>query len=932
MHMIAKAGLCALLLAAFVPAGKALIGAGGCAVPNKDATLQALRVIPVPHIPQLKLPRQKTETQVLVHISGYGVVMSTKVVKSSGNPFVDLHAMSSVHMSTYSGKIVNCQPIPSDLTVNVLYDPNARQPTPFPMRSLPPTPVPSGEPAPPIQIIQGAALPLPAYVAQPAAKRTLPLALFSGNYGNLGMASAGGILYFNIINSPEGFSAESHPVVAVDLSTGAVLWRRRSGIVAGANQAGVIVSVAPPESEMRAYTRDLTAYLRAHKSPKSVLTELDRKTGRPLFVLPGTGTTGAIDGVAFTQDGSIYSASSVATGKLLWASNGAPSLGAQEPPVVRNDVLLQTATISGAITENVLYAFDLPTGHAKWEMLSNEKPLGFKSNVVYIDSTWFPQRMDYYIPMTIAAVDLATGTKRDEYTYRPDPIPNAAEDYRQAPLMAYVSSGYVYVTVNNRWYRYVAEREPAQAAPVSLGSLSVDATFENGRLLVHENQGTYIAESSPDRLQLHRFAEGDLRSKIVEREDGTRYAVFGGTLYAFDQNAGVRRVGSVENCASAYSIIAWSGHVAVLCGTAGQSATELLFNDKAERIVALHITPQTPPPYRLQIREFQVPGSSADGRTGQWGVGPMAPLSNGGIAITLVNELKNSIMYVSPGGKMRRVPIAPEIAPPTPNANPTPYPTGPPIFSNWPPRGPSPNQLVAGKRGTLWFNDVWHPDITSLSPGGTLATRAVGAGSNARFSSAIIRLASTPDGEVWYARSLPTPQIGRADGSLKFDIPAQYGNPAVFLGGSDNALWFFSAASLVRVTTRGQFTSIALPSKLTDRRTGPPVVTSGSRGTIWAAERETIYHIGSAGVLGEHTLPDATLSVGAMATGCDGSLYVTPGYQGVLFHLRPNGVFERYQVPFYVSNIMRAPDCTIWFVQGTNYPTTSVGTFKLVPR
>jgi hypothetical protein len=323
MRVIAKAGFCAFVLAALVPAGNTLIGADGCAVANREASLRELRSIPVPPIRQLKLPTQKTETKVLVHISGYGVVMSLKVAKSSGNSFVDMHAMMSAHMSTYSGKIVNCQPVPSDLTVSVPYDPNARQPAPLPMRSLPPTPVPSGEPAQPIQIIQGAALPLPAHVAQPIAERTLSLVLPPAMYGNLGIASARGILYFNIITSPESFSTESHPVVAVDLTTGKVLWRRQSGIVGGANVAGVVVSVAAPEREMRAYTRDITAYLRVHKSPKSVLTELDRKTGRSLFVLPGTGMSGSIDGVAFTQDGSIYSASSVANGKLLWESNGA---------------------------------------------------------------------------------------------------------------------------------------------------------------------------------------------------------------------------------------------------------------------------------------------------------------------------------------------------------------------------------------------------------------------------------------------------------------------------------------------------------------------------------------------------------------------------------------------------------------------------------
>ena len=136
----------------------------------------------------------------------------------------------------------------------------------------------------------------------------------------------------------------------------------------------------------------------------------------------------------------------------------------------------------------------------------------------------------------------------------------------------------------------------------------------------------------------------------------------------------------------------------------------------------------------------------------------------------------------------------------------------------------------------------------------------------------------------------------------------------------------------VRVTQRGHFVSLAVPSTLTDRRTGLPVLAAGSAGTIWAAQGASIYRLSANGVLQQYTLADATLSVGAMAAGCDGSLYITPGSEGVLFRLRPGGVFERYQLPVFVSNIMRAPDCTVWFVQGTNYPTASAGTFTLVSR
>lgn len=930
MQVIAKAGLCALVLTALVPAGQLLTGASSCATPQRDASVQELRRLPVPRIPQLKLPTQKTETQVTVHISGYGVVMSTKIAKSSGSPFVDMHAMTAARFSTYLGKIVNCQPVPSDLTISVPYDPNAPQPIPLPMRSLPPTPVPSGEVARPIEIIQGSAL-LSIHVAQPVAQRKLAFALPSPTTGYFGISSAGGVLYHNRFNSRNDYARSKGPVAAMDLETGKELWQRQSGRVVGATGRGVIVTIEPPASETQAYGHDIMAYLRAHKVPKLALNELDRSTGRTRFVLPGTVFNGTIDGVSFTQDGRLYSASSVLTGKLLWASNGGPSSPGFAPPIIHNGVLLQLGIESGALTEGFLYAFDLRTGRAKWSMRSNEQPLGFKGNVVYIDSTWFPQRMDYYLPMTIAAVDLVTGKQLDEYTYRPDPIQNATDEYRNGLLIAYVAGGYAYVTVNGKWYRYDAEREPAQARPFKLGALTVEGTFENRRLLVHDQNGAYIAESLPNSLKLHKFGDGDLRSKIVEREDGTRYAVFGNTLYAFDRYAGVRGVGAVS-CASVYSIITWSGHAAVLCDSDNQSAaTELLFNDRAEHIAALHITPQTPPPYRLQIREFQIPGSNPNGRTGQWDVGPMTSLPSGEIAITLADQMNNSVMYVSPSGHLKRVPIAPEIPVPTANPNPTPYTPGAQRF-DWPPRQPSPTQLVADKRGTLWFNDVWRPNITSLSPSGELTTRTIGSGSGARLSSVAIKLAATRDGEVWYARSLPKPQIGRVDGSRMFDIPAQYGIPTVFLAGNDNTLWFFSRTALVHVNSSGHFVSVPVPSQLTDQRTGASIVTSGSNGTIWAAQRERIYHLGPAGVLGTYSLPDATLGVGGMALGCDGSLYVTPQYVGVLFRLRPNGVFERYQLPFFVTNIMRSPNCTLWFVQGTNYPTASVGTFKLVPR
>lgn len=754
-----------------------------------------------------------------------------------------------------------------------------------------PTPMPTavrGEQTQPLAVTISPA-PAPAALAQPAVK-PLPAAM-----SGVPVAARGGTAYYY-----DGTYAKGGNLTAFDLRSGAIAWRK-------AVYALPDTFVASPFG---------VAFTTAG-GPASAMQYLDARTGAQRLIMPGTTAAGSIDGVVFgkNNNASSYFALDAKTGEKVWGTYGGGMQIAGEPQI-HDGMLLQLFVNDGAIIEDALYAFDPANGHAKWNAFANAEPLGFAGRVVYVDSTWFPTQLDNYVPLSVAALDVRTGKKIDEYTYAPDPEQNA-DTYRNAlPTLAYVSGGYVFLSVNHAWYRYDADRFPGAAHPSRLPGLTVNAAFENGTLLVSGTHSAYVASSTPRAMKLREFA-GALRSPVVRGDDGTSYAVIGTYLYRFDVHGEERAIGRV-NCASIQAVLPWAGNVAVLC-----AKRELRFADRTRAAAPLPRAPQKTSSHQLVLQAFTLPPPS--GFQHQWWVGPLAPWRDNGVVMVLDHgdmALSGAIAFVAKDGAIRTVADGHNLPPPSPGARA--YPTLP--RSQWPPK---PSAVTFDRQGNVWFNNSLWAAIYKLDAAGAITSEVVGETSPSSWKRGAIRLTLGPDGQVWFARSHPTREIARVDGSRTIPIPDGYGE-ALAIQPARDGFWFISQTQLVHVTLRGAFTATPLPPAFQNVRTWPGSILASDGGTIWIANGSRIARMNEHGTIAQYALPDATLSVNAMIAGCDGSLYVAENAPEVLRLPRGATSFERYDIGYrQLDGFTRTPDCTIWFAEGSNMPTQHVGTLRL---
>lgn len=751
-----------------------------------------------------------------------------------------------------------------------------------------------GEQTLPLRVVHGS--PIDAGRAQPA----ILSKTFAGMLTGAPVASDNGTAYYY-----GGASQAGGDLIALDLRTGTVAWRKRVNGLSGsfvASPYGILFNQLPAGN-----TSWPLVYLDAH-------------TGAQRAIIPSSKAAGAIDGVVFAKNNDTFSyfAFDAKTGEKIWGTYGA-GMQTTAPPQIYRGTLLQPFLNDGAILAGALYAFDPANGHAKWSTFANTPPLGYRGEAVYVDSTWFPEQLDNYIPLTVASIDVRTGKKIDEFTYAPDPQQNAATYRSSLPMQAYIAGGYVYLRVNNTWYRYDADRAPNAAHPSRLDGLSIAAVFEDGALLLSDSRSAYIGRAAGDAIAVRALPSGALRSAVAHSANGDAYAVAGNMLYRFDRSGAASAIGSVS-CATIAAVVPWPGHVSVICGK-----REVAFADNTRAPAHLTLQMQRKPRKQLQLHAFTLP--PAPGFMHQWWVGPMAPWRDGGVVMTLDHgdmAKAGAIAFVSKTGSIRTVPDGKDLPPPPPGARM--YPTQP--RSQWPAK---PSAVAFDRSGDVWFNNSLWPGIYELDPSGSITSNLVGEVTPTSWKRGAIRLAAGPDGHAWFARSHPSAEIARADGSRAIAIPAQYGEARILEPARDG-FWFISATQLVHVTLAGRFSVTVLPARLQlqNIRTNPFLVTAPAGDSIWIASGSYIAHLNAHGMQGQFTLPDATLGVRAMVAACDGSLYVAENAPEVL-RLPPGGkAFERYDIGYReLDGFTRTPDCTIWFAEGSNMPTQHAGTLTL---
>ncbi|HWT05853.1 MAG TPA: PQQ-binding-like beta-propeller repeat protein [Xanthomonadales bacterium] len=761
-----------------------------------------------------------------------------------------------------------------------------------------------GETTPPLPVLRGPALD----VAPPnAAPRALALPALPDRAKLV--ASAGGVAYY--------FTGTDQGVVhALDLATGAERW-----------QAG----------GLRAYDAAASSALlfagRAQPDGNGGTVALDALTGHVVATLPYVGAGHVLDGYYYAYRYSGQVAAFVAfdgrSGREMWESLGTG--GISSPPVLVGTTLLQSFSESGAITINAMHGFDVVTGRDRWARGFGPAPLGVAGNLIYLDSTWFPVQLDAYFPLAVTTLDATTGTALHEYGYKPDPARNWPRQ-PNTPFGAtgsHVAGGFVYLQVAGAWYRYDADRPPAEAHPVRLDGIdNIAAWFDGGAMLVSSRGETAIAHSAGERVTLDRVGAGVPRSRVGVRADGRRYIVAGDALYAFDaRGEHAQRLGAVT-CASLDDLALWDAHVAVVCAAgSGGARRELFFDDLPVRAVAVapHPEPTAPPAFALRVVQYPVPPAGPTPMDRQWWPSAIAPGPGGTLAIAL-----------TPGGGIDRhsgigrVDAQGHVAVSMLTGDPAPW----------------PRDVAVDAHGTVWFNDERSANALSIDRGGATHAVLIGVPTPAepaaaatrappariRRSLGAIRLAIGPDGEAWFARSRPTRTIGRVDGTIHVDVPDDVGD-IVALRGARDGLWFATTNALGFVTRAGALLRVPLPDGFLARAYLAPRLAVAPDGTVWVGGEKAVAHADRHGVLRTVRLPNASSRLSALTVGCDGTLYAADALGTQLARISPDGALEEYPTGlFTIDGLTTATDCRTWFVGGSNAPTQQVGTFTFTVR
>jgi TonB family protein len=133
--------------------------AQACRNPYQDATV----IRPAPPVypdSARELGLGIVSAKVIVTLSPTGSVIGIKIAQSTGNMALDHAALVAARQSTYSPKIVNCEPVAGDYMFRVTFDPErnwppslARMPGATPPSSPSPYPSPSPEEACAMQVV-----------------------------------------------------------------------------------------------------------------------------------------------------------------------------------------------------------------------------------------------------------------------------------------------------------------------------------------------------------------------------------------------------------------------------------------------------------------------------------------------------------------------------------------------------------------------------------------------------------------------------------------------------------------------------------------------------------------------------------------------------------------------------------------------------------
>jgi streptogramin lyase len=245
------------------------------------------------------------------------------------------------------------------------------------------------------------------------------------------------------------------------------------------------------------------------------------------------------------------------------------------------------------------------------------------------------------------------------------------------------------------------------------------------------------------------------------------------------------------------------------------------------------------------------------------------------------------------------------------------------------PDDPSPDDIVAGPDGNLWFTESGADRIGRITPGGTITEFTTPtAGSNPTG------IASGADGNVWFIES-GTNDIGRI---APAGVITEFTTPNLDLSSTDNMVkgpggdvWFIAFDpngndEIARVNTAGKVTASALNAY----RSYPSDLTVGPDGNLYVADSGMVDRVDGAGAVTPFTIPDGSNPY-AITVGSDGAIWFASDGINQLERMTPAGTFLAFSPPdpgatdgstVSIGALATGPHGDLWF---TDDQTPQVG-------
>lgn len=280
----------------------------------------------------------------------------------------------------------------------------------------------------------------------------------------------------------------------------------------------------------------------------------------------------------------------------------------------------------------------------------------------------------------------------------------------------------------------------------------------------------------------------------------------------------------------------------------------------------------------------------------------------------------------------------------------------------YPVAGSSPNGIVMGPDGALWFTDVGHNSVDRMLADGTLTNtytiptnnvlpseitngpgglwfmegnglvenigKITTSGGITEYSSGSgfnLGIAVGPDGNIWFnQRDKFSVAKMTPDGQhvTSYLVPAPTpgsADPVGITAGPDGNMWVTdeSQNKVWKVTTNGAFTGYSLP---TPNRGAFPI-TVGADNNLWIGEPSAnlIGRMTTAGALTEFPVPTTGGGNAGIALGPDGNVWFTENNANKLAVISPTGAVTEFPIPTTNSLPRRptaGPDGHVWFPEG----------------